>query len=151
MDCFRTMVDVDGDTSRDQDRCMKMRIIAAIGLAVVIGVVAGWFVRGTLASDRCLDAGGRWIATADACDLLNPAMRTARARLPIVKDAMRRWAAKDAILVEKAMSGRTIEMVSLPDKECVSFGLNDFDVGGVPTYCYRPNSTELIWEDSDVE
>lgn len=71
--------------------------------------------------------------------------------MPIVKDAMRRWAAKDAIPVEKAMEGRTIEMVSLPDRQCISFGLGDFDVGGVPTYCYRPNTTQLFWEDSNVE
>lgn len=130
---------------------MKLCFVAAISLAVVIGVSAGWFVRGLWASDRCLDAGGAWIAAVDGCDLPNPAIRSARARLPIVKDAIRRWAAKDALSVEKAMRGRTIEMVSLKDRECVSFGLADFDVGGVPTYCYRRKSTQLIWEDSDVE
>ena len=130
---------------------MKLGLIAAISLAVMIGGASGWFARGLWAADRCLDAGGAWIAAVNGCDLPNPAVRSVRTRLPIVKDAMRRWAAKDALSVEKAMQGRTIEMVSLEDRDCVSFGLGEFDVGGVPTYCYRRNSTQLVWEDSDVE
>ena len=142
---------LDAETARAQAARMRIRLVVIAIVAVVIGLAGGWFGRGAWASDRCLDAGGSWITVVDGCDLPDPAMRSARARLPIVRDAMRRWAAKDALSVDKAMQGRTIEMVSLKDRECVSFGLGDFDVGGVPTYCYRPNSTHLVSEDSDVE
>ncbi|WP_168371500.1 hypothetical protein [Sphingomonas sp. Leaf257] len=114
-------------------------------------MATGWFGHDAWSSDRCLDRGGVWMASIGGCDLPNPAPRSAHAQIPIVKDAMRRWAAKDSISVEKAMGGRTIEMVSLPDRECVSFGLGNFDVGGVPTYCYRRGTRQLIWEESDVE
>ena len=91
------------------------------------------------------------MASADACDLPNEWMRNGKAHFPFVKDAIKRWAAKGGRSVEAAMNGRSIDIVFLPDKECVSFGLDTLDVGGIPTYCYRPSSTNLIWEQSNVE
>jgi hypothetical protein len=78
---------------------------------------------------------------------------------PNVQDAMGRWAAKEGLSVAKAMEGRTIEMMHFPDRECIQFNIELAAVGGVPIYCYRvdtsdlvPRSTtELIYEHSDVE
>ena len=81
------------------------------------------------------------------------------ASYPNVQDAMRRWAAKDGISVDRAMATRSIEMMHFPDRDCVQFQLPIGSVGGVPIYCYRSDTsdlisrptTELIFEHSDVE
>ena len=80
---------------------------------------------------------------------------------PNVQDAMRRWAAKDGLPVEKAMEGRSIEMMHFPHRECIQFTIELGAVGGVPIYCYRLDmsgpslaprpTTELVYEQSDVE
>ena len=80
-------------------------------------------------------------------------------RYPNVQDAMRRWAEKDGISVERAMATRSIQMMHFPDRDCVQFQLSPGSVGGVPIYCYRSDTsdmvnrptTELIFEQSDVE
>jgi hypothetical protein len=81
------------------------------------------------------------------------------ASYPNVQDAMRRWAAKDGISIDRAMADRSIEMMYFPDRDCVQFQLSTGSVGGVPIYCYRSDTsglisrqtTELIFEHSDVE
>lgn len=81
------------------------------------------------------------------------------ASYPNVQDAMRRWAAKDGISIDQAMATRSIEMMHFPDRDCVQFQLPIGSVGGVPIYCYRSDTseliskptTELIFEHSDVE
>ena len=78
---------------------------------------------------------------------------------PNVQDAMKRWAAKDDITVERAMEGRSIEMMHFPDRDCVQFQIPTGSVGGVPIYCYQVDksenvtrgTTKLIFEHSDVE
>jgi len=81
------------------------------------------------------------------------------ASYPNVQDAMRRWAAKDGLPIERAMEARSIEMMHFPDRDCVQFELEPGSVGGVPIYCYRTDmssgvstsTTELVFEHSDVE
>ncbi len=78
---------------------------------------------------------------------------------PNVQDAMQRWAAKDGISVDRAMATRSIEMMHFPDRDCVQFQIPTGSVGGVPIYCYRSDTsdligrpiTKLIFEHSDVE
>jgi hypothetical protein len=83
------------------------------------------------------------------------------ASYPNVQDAMRRWAAKDGISVDRAMATRSIEMMHFPDRDCVQLQLPIGSAGGVPIYCYRSNTatsgviskptTKLAFEHSDVQ
>ena len=76
-----------------------------------------------------------------------------------MQDAMRRWAAKNGYTIEKAMSGRSIELMVFPDRECVQFQLSRMAVGGVPIYCYKiartdvvpQATTQLVYQYTDVE
>jgi hypothetical protein len=80
---------------------------------------------------------------------------------PNVQDAMRRWAAKLKVPVERAMEGYSIEMMHFHDRDCIQFNLEVGAVGGEPIYCYRLHTsepsgvprltTELVYEHSDVE
>lgn len=45
---------------------MKCKVF--IVLAIVCAIWLGWFSRGFLAIDRCLDQGGRWESRGDYCD-----------------------------------------------------------------------------------
>jgi len=84
---------------------------------------------------------------------------SAYAGYPNVQDAMQRWAAKDGISIDRAMSGRSIEMMHFSDRDCVQFQLSQGSVGGVPIYCYAVDisgpaskeTTKLVFEHSDVE
>jgi hypothetical protein len=60
---------VDGRAMPKQPASMNSRVAALIALAMLIGAVIGWRARDIWASDRCLDAGGRWIAGVGGCDL----------------------------------------------------------------------------------
>jgi hypothetical protein len=64
------------------------------------------------------------------------------------QDAIRRWLAKGG---PREMTGRYSCVTVFPDRNCVQLKLEPGWVGGVPTYCYRANSQQLIEEHSDVE
>jgi hypothetical protein len=48
---------------------MERRILIAILIALLLGISAGWAVRGFIASDRCLDRGGAWHPDLEVCKL----------------------------------------------------------------------------------
>jgi hypothetical protein len=66
------------------------------------------------------------------------------------QDAAKRWATKVHETPSSAMSNRYARYISFPKKTCVQLRLKD-GVGGVPIYCYRGNTTQLVEEYSDVE
>lgn len=43
-------------------------IVVAALVALVVGLVAGWWIRGQMQIDGCLDAGGRWIHERGFCE-----------------------------------------------------------------------------------
>ena len=64
------------------------------------------------------------------------------------KDAIKRWISKTS---SKEMTGRYPYVMSFPDRNCIELKIEPGGVGGVPVYCYRPNSLTLLEEHSDVE
>jgi len=45
------------------------RLFGAVALGLAIGVAVGYRFAWFMAVDTCLDNGGRWVESADACDL----------------------------------------------------------------------------------
>ncbi|MCW6530696.1 hypothetical protein NED98_10595 [Sphingomonas sp. MMSM20] len=66
------------------------------------------------------------------------------------QDAAKRWAAKVHETPSMAMSNRYARYIAFPDKNCIQLRLRD-GVGGVPIYCYRSNTLQLVEEYSEVE
>jgi hypothetical protein len=52
---------------------MSRRIILISGIAVVLSAYAGWWAKGFLVIDACLDSGGRWQGNGGYCQTaINP-------------------------------------------------------------------------------
>jgi hypothetical protein len=66
------------------------------------------------------------------------------------QDAARRWATKVHEAPSAAMSNRYARYISFPDKTCIQLRLKG-GLGGVPIYCYRARTLDLVEEYSDVE
>lgn len=66
------------------------------------------------------------------------------------EDATKRWAAKVHETPFAAMSNRYPRYMAFPQKNCIQLRLKG-GVGGVPIYCYRSNTLNLVEEYSDVE
>jgi hypothetical protein len=50
------------------------------------------------------------------------------------------------------MGGYQIQFVESPFQRCIKFDLvGAYDVGGEPTFCYKPFADRLTYEHSDVE
>ena len=63
------LADIDGPQKDGQPNDMKRRILFAVAIALLVGILAGWATRGFVASDRCFDRGGAWDGDLDACRL----------------------------------------------------------------------------------
>lgn len=66
------------------------------------------------------------------------------------QDAAQRWATKVHETPSMAMSNRYPRYISFPKKTCIQLRLKG-GVGGLPIYCYRGNTIQLLEEYSDVE
>ena len=66
------------------------------------------------------------------------------------QDAAKRWAAKVHETPSMAMANRYARYMAFPQKNCIQLRLKS-GVGGVPIYCYRANTLQLVEEYSDVE
>ena len=63
-------------------------------------------------------------------------------------DAIRRWIRKTN---RREMEDRYPYVMNFPDRNCIELKFKRPAVGGVPIYCYRAGSLELVEEHSDVE
>jgi uncharacterized protein YcfJ len=126
----------------------RQSIVFGVGLlagALLAGFV-GYEIGRTLSEDDRLAFAN--IAERVVIDRSNAAYRD----VPIVQDAIRRWTAKNGGDAQKAMSGYQIQFITTPQQRCIKFDLaGGYDVGGEPTFCYKPFADRLTYEDTDVE
>jgi hypothetical protein len=46
---------------------MNARLVIGVLLALLFGLIGGWYAHKAAAIDACLDAGGKWIYTGEHC------------------------------------------------------------------------------------
>lgn len=129
-------------------------ILVALGLIVLAATfAAGHLLGSSREPPRVLPSGQ---AAYDARD------KYAIEGSPAVRDAIARWHGKVAVegaSQQEVMSGRDIQTIELPDRVCIKFAFENFDIGGEPVYCYktvadgalRRVTTELVYDGSNVE
>jgi hypothetical protein len=76
---------------------------------------------------------------------------------PYIEDAKRRWIAKLG-REQDALYGRTVSVITFPDRVCVSFEyaapippLKGTITGGLPpVYCYDPFTTNIVFQSDEL-
>jgi hypothetical protein len=135
---------------------INMRLVAILLLLAAVCLGSGFYVgrASSPVSEPIPEAAPRTKTEAEASSEIY-------STYPHVQDAMQRWAAKLGLSVQRAMEGRSIQMMHFPERDCVQFKIELGAVGGVPIYCYRIETsgpsevpqptTKLVYEHSDVE